>query len=87
MFPTYKDGDEITCQEFTKGYKPEINDIVIFSHPFQKNMKLIKRITKIIDNSKLFVEGDNDDYSSTEDSHNFGYIDINKIIAIKKGEK
>jgi len=84
MSPTYKDGDLICLEKIRLNQKVAVNDIVVFKHPFKKNCKVIKRITHIKDNSKLFVEGDNPDITSTEDSHNFGYIDSYELIAIKK---
>ena len=84
MSPTYIDGDSICMDKFNSNHTIEINDIVVFIHPFKKDCKIIKRVKKIKDNFKLFVEGDNIDLASTDDSHNFGYININKIIAIRK---
>ena len=84
MSPTYKDGDSISLDRITVNHKVRINDIVAFRHPFKENCKVIKRITKIKDDSKFFVEGDNPHISSSEDSHNFGYIDLHQLIAIKK---
>ena len=84
MSPKYKDGDSISLQKYTKDYCPDIDDIVVFMHPLKKNCRIIKRITKIKNSSKLFVEGDNSDILSSNDSHNFGYIELNKLIAIKK---
>ena len=83
MLPTYKDGDSISLSSF-EGQKIKVNDIVVCSHPFKTNLKILKRVTKIKDDRKLFLEGDNMDISSSEDSHNFGYIDTNNVIAIKR---
>ena len=87
MSPTYKDGDSIDVEKINANHKVSVNDIVIFMHPLKKDCKVIKRVTQIKDDSKLFVEGDNPDFSLTDDSHNFGYIDINSIIAIKKNQE
>ncbi len=84
MFPTYKDGDSINAEKINVSHKVDVNDIVIFMHPLRKDCKLIKRVTQVKDDSRLFVEGDNSDISSTEDSHNFGCIGMNNLIAIKK---
>ena len=84
MMPKYKDGDVINMMKFDFNQKININDIVVFSHPFNDSLKIIKRITKIKDKTKFFVEGDNPDHLSTTDSHNFGYVNIKNIIAIKK---
>ena len=83
MSPTYKDGDSISLSKF-EGNKIKVNDIVVCSHPFKTNLKILKRVTKIKDGTKLFLEGDNINVSSSEDSHNFGYIDKSNVIAIKR---
>ena len=84
MYPTYKDGDSIKVEKINASHKINVNDIVIFMHPLKKDCKLIKRVTQIKDDSRLFVEGDNKDISSTEDSHNFGCINLSDLIAIQK---
>ena len=83
MSPTYKDGDSISLSKF-EGNKIKVNEIVVCSHPFKTNLKILKRVTKIKDGTKLFLEGDNINVSSSEDSHNFGYIDKSNVIAIKR---
>ena len=87
MSPTYRDGDSIDAEKINKNHKIDVNDIVIFMHPLKKDCKLIKRVTQIKGGSKLFVEGDNSDIASTEDSHNFGCSGIDNLIAIKKYQK
>ena len=41
---------------FYKGQKIKVNDIVVCSHPFKTNLKILKRVTKIKDDRKLFLE-------------------------------
>ena len=82
MFPTLKDGDSICFEKFNH-HRIEVNDIIVCKHPFKTDFNIIKRVTKIKE-KKLFIEGDNKEISSSEDSHNFGYININKVIAIKR---
>ena len=83
MFPTYRDGDSVWLKKFNVNHKVEVDDIIVFMHPLKEDCKIIKRVTRIKDGSQLFVEGDNTDIASSEDSHNFGYISIDKLIAIK----
>ena len=87
MNPTFEDGEEIIFEKINLNHKIEIDDIIVFNHPFNSGIKVVKRISKIKDKVKLFVEGDNPDYLSSDDSHNFGLIDSSKIIAIKKEKK
>tara|TARA_Y100001935_G_scaffold130536_1_gene108164 strand:- start:115 stop:378 length:264 start_codon:yes stop_codon:yes gene_type:complete len=87
MSPTYLEGDTVTLQKIQPSQSVDINDIVVLMHPLKRNIKLIKRVTKIRDDSKIFVEGDNPDVLSTDDSHNFGYVNKSDLIAIKKNQK
>ena len=64
----------ISC-DFTFG------EIVIFTHPFDNRVTAAKRVTKL-SNNMLFVEGDNPDPTASDDSHNFGSISIDSIIAL-----
>tara|TARA_Y100001970_G_C14113763_1_gene792395 strand:- start:414 stop:719 length:306 start_codon:yes stop_codon:yes gene_type:complete len=84
MLPTYKDGETICCKKYDKYDNINLGDVVVFNHPFKNNFKIIKRVTKIKDKFQLFVEGDNQNISSSEDSHSFGYINRNQLIAIIK---
>ena len=87
MFPTYKNGESICVEKININHKVDIDDIVVFMHPLKADCKLIKRVTQIKENFKLFVEGDNTDILSTDDSHNFGCISRDKLIGIKKNQK
>ena len=86
MFPTFNDGDSICIEKINANHKVDIDDIVVFMHPLKKNCKLIKRVTQIKGDSKFFVEGDNEDILSTDDSHNFGCIRRGDLIGIKKND-
>ena len=84
MSPEYNDGDVLDFCEISTTTKIEIGDLVVFPHPFKSKLKLFKRITKIKDGTKVFVEGDNPDPLSSEDSHNFGFINIEDILGYLK---
>ena len=81
MWPSYKDGDTIECKEY-KGGDVFRNDIIVFTHPFKSDTTCVKRVKRVTDDG-IFVEGDNPDPLSSEDSHNFGLVKISSIIAIK----
>ena len=49
--------------------------------PLIGNLTLIKRIKKINSSGELWIEGDNPDPTSSDDSHNFGYISKENIVA------
>ncbi|MDC0156098.1 S26 family signal peptidase [Euryarchaeota archaeon] len=80
MWPTLRDGD-IARFEKIDSKLIEPNLIVLFKHPFKKDFNLIKRISTI-EGGEVFLVGDNPDPNASEDSHNFGLIDIEDIIAV-----
>ncbi len=83
MFPTFSDGESVIFKKFRDSTKITIGDVVVFPHPLKEDFMLIKRVKKLTVNDKVFVEGDNKDILSSEDSHNFGLINCNTIIAIR----
>ena len=80
MWPTLENGNIVRFEK-TNSDAIEINQIVLFKHPFKKDFNLIKRITSIEDR-KVFLIGDNPDPNASEDSHNFGLIGLEEIIAV-----
>ena len=80
MSPSFSDGDEVLFAPYIN-QTLNIGDILLFNHPYKKNNKLVKRITKIKGDSLYFLEGDNPVNSS--DSKTFGYINKKSILAIK----
>ena len=80
MLPSLKDGQDIICTVYC-GQEISVGQVVIFTHPFDNNITAAKRV-KIVDEDRLFVEGDNPDPLSSDDSHNFGYIEISSVIAV-----
>ena len=82
MWPSFKDGDIIECEAYTK-QEIKVADLVVFLHPFKQNVTCVKRVKSSLENG-LFVEGDNPDPLASEDSHNFGVVKKDAIIAILK---
>ena len=80
MWPTLKDGDVVAAKSY-QGETVLKGQIIVFPSPFDKKNILIKRV-KSVDDDKLFVEGDNPDPSASDDSHNFGSINISTVIAV-----
>ena len=80
MLPTYKDGDTISFNKFT-GQHLSVGLVVLCSHPYQRNKKIVKRITKIESDDSVYIRGDNPSFST--DSRSYGPISKSKIIAIK----
>ena len=82
MWPNFKDGDTLSCEEYSN-QDVSVSDIVVFTHPFKPNVICVKRVKRVLD-SGLFVEGDNPDPLASEDSHNFGIVSHDAIIAISR---
>lgn len=81
MWPNLKNGETLSCEEYT-GQSVVVGNIVVFTHPFKPNVTCVKRVKRVTD-SGVFVEGDNPDPLASEDSHNFGIVSFDAIIAIK----
>ena len=54
---------------------------MVFRHPFDNEVIAVKRIKAVSDN-RLFVEGDNPDPTASSDSHNFGMLNFDSVIAV-----
>ena len=80
MWPSIIDGDKLQFVEIDST-PLNVGDIILFKHPFKSNIDCIKRI-KLINEGKLFVEGDNPDPLASEDSHNFGWIKTSSVDAV-----
>ncbi len=72
MVPTLRPGQLIIATNLST--KLSINDVIVIKH---NQVDKIKRI-KDIQNSKLFVVGDNDHHSI--DSRNFGWLPRQNVI-------
>ena len=82
MWPSLNDGDEVECLRFFD-QEISVKDLIVFKHPFKSSVTCLKRV-KSISSKGIFVEGDNPDPLASEDSHNFGLVKIDSIIALKK---
>ncbi|MBT4925038.1 MAG: S26 family signal peptidase [Euryarchaeota archaeon] len=81
MWPNLNDGQVIECQIF-KDQELSVGDVIVFKHPFNSKLVMIKRIGKINSDDELWVVGDNPDPTSSEDSHNFGFISKNHVLGL-----
>ncbi|MGL4883046.1 MAG: nickel-type superoxide dismutase maturation protease [Waterburya sp.] len=80
MIPLLKPGDEILLNPYAyRQYLPEINDIVVTTHPHQSNLIVVKRITAIAPDGNLFLMGDN--LRESTDSRHWGTVNPQKTIA------
>ena len=81
MWPTYCDGDKITASKVSKKVLT-VGDIIVSKHPLKSEVIIVKRIKQILEDEKLFLQGDNPDPLASEDSHNFGPVNTNLVIGI-----
>tara|TARA_B100000900_G_scaffold403710_1_gene411144 strand:- start:1120 stop:1404 length:285 start_codon:yes stop_codon:yes gene_type:complete len=80
MWPTLTEGQEILATKYY-GQKIKVGQIIVFKHPFDNTLIAVKRV-KAVDDGLLFVEGDNPDPTASNDSHNFGLLKQEFVIAI-----
>ena len=73
MLPNYKEGDYLLINKLTK---PKKGDAVVLKHP-KTNELILKRVSRINGN-KVFVTGDNKEFS--KDSRHFGFVDRKYIL-------
>ncbi|GJM42005.1 MAG: hypothetical protein DHS20C20_22870 [Ardenticatenaceae bacterium] len=81
MHPTLTDGSTVLVD--TAVYQatiPQIGHIVLAQHPFQPNNQMIKRITKVTEDGRFFLQGDNPDSLASTDSRSFGPVSKAQII-------
>lgn len=79
MLPTLKPGDEVLFDNrWQKNMDLKAGDIVVFHHPSQPQLYLIKRITDITSNHQIELRGDNPDESI--DSRQFGLVPTADVI-------
>jgi|TARA_B110001454_G_scaffold16143_1_gene14504 nickel-type superoxide dismutase maturation protease len=83
MWPTLANGASVQFEVVDKTVDDglKVGQIVLLDHPFRSELRIIKRI-QTISNGKAFLTGDNPDPTASEDSHNFGKVDISEIFAV-----
>jgi len=79
MLPLLQPGDEILIDPhaYTK-LLPQIDDIVVTVHPWQKNLTIVKRIAALDSQERYWLLGDNPQRST--DSRHWGTIELADII-------
>ena len=82
MWPTLKDGQLVPFLS-AEGVNLSVGQVVLLPNPFNKREMIVKRISKI-NETDIFVVGDNPDPTSSSDSHNFGWVAKSTVVAVKK---
>ncbi|VEP16419.1 Nickel-type superoxide dismutase maturation protease [Hyella patelloides LEGE 07179] len=79
MQPLLQPGEEILINpDAYKKTLPQINDLVVVTHPDKKGLEIVKRISSIAEDGTFFLLGDNLAHST--DSRSFGTIHREDII-------
>ena len=79
MAPLLQPGDEVLVDP--RAYKraaPRVGHIVVSRHPYRVDVRLVKRITAILEDGRCLLEGDNP--SDSTDSRSFGAIAPQQIL-------
>ena len=86
MWPTLRAGDEVEFTELGSQDDVElhIGDLVVAIHPLKPGVQVVKRIAGFGDGARLILVGDNPDPLASEDSHNFGPVARESIIAYRR---
>lgn len=79
MLPLLEPGQEVLIDPAAYRHQlPQAGDIVVVVHPHRPQMRLIKRITTVLDDHRYVVEGDNP--LASTDSRSFGPIRVDQIV-------
>ncbi len=54
--------------------------MVVAEHPLKRGVLLVKRLARIEEGGRLWLEGDNPDPTASEDSHNFGSVPPDAVL-------
>lgn len=76
MFPLLKPGDEI-LYDFRAYFRkpPEVGDIVVARHPSRRELKIVKRVSRVHENGTFDLQGENP-FESTD----FNAVPRGKIL-------
>jgi nickel-type superoxide dismutase maturation protease len=75
MTPSLNIGDRLVVDPRTS---VRASDVVLAKHPFKKSVRILKRVSSIGPNGRIFLSGDNPSESS--DSRVFGTVSGESII-------
>jgi len=79
MLPGLKPG-ELVFVDFNayRQAQPQAGQVVVLYHPNRPDLKIIKRVTQVLDGGRYFVSGDNP--AASTDSRSFGPVRASAII-------
>ena len=74
MWPSYRNGDVVSFAPCDETYVARVNDVVLVRHPMKDDVLMVKRVSVVQNDGRLFLTGDNPDPTASEDSHHFGPV-------------
>jgi nickel-type superoxide dismutase maturation protease len=77
MLPTLRDGDAVLVDPKKKIAE---GDVVLANHPYQKSVKILKRVKNFTEKGDLFLVGDNPESMESTDSRAFGAVPLKYLI-------
>jgi nickel-type superoxide dismutase maturation protease len=81
MSPTLESGEWLIVDPGAyQTDRPQVGDVVIARHPFQSDLKIVKRVTAVTTNSHFHLQGDNPSSLESSDSRAFGPLPISHIL-------
>ena len=86
MWPTFLNGDRLMFDLDVDPASVMPGDVVLVSHPLKSDVTMVKRVRSINEHGRFFVVGDHPDPTSSEDSHNFGYVATKAIVGRWNGD-
>ena len=79
MLPLLEQGEEILIDPYAyKKSLPQINDVVITSHPRDTQLTIVKRVTRVAGEDNYFLTGDNP--TASTDSRQWGMVNRENIL-------
>ncbi|MBT7693440.1 MAG: nickel-type superoxide dismutase maturation protease [Gemmatimonadales bacterium] len=80
MAPGLRSGDEVRVDPYAyRRRPPRVGDVVLARHPYRRDVKIVKRVSRVTAEGKLFLVGDNPDSLQSSDSRSFGAIAVGAI--------
>jgi nickel-type superoxide dismutase maturation protease len=73
MYPTLSSGDKVWVDlRAYAGSRPQEGEIVLVRHPYRTNLRMVKRVVRVLSDGRCLLAGDN--AAESTDSRTFGAV-------------